>query len=77
MLVLIYKRASVFVQGSCPGWVVGGSTPRVEAILVNPVAPMLQAGIVQELRRSEPEPRKWFRPSEGMVYVQRAEKQSD
>lgn len=36
VLVLIYKRASLFVQGSCPGWVVGGS--------------MLQAGIVQELR---------------------------
>lgn len=51
--------------------------PRVEAILVNTVAPMLQAGIVQELRRSGPEPRKWFRPSEGMVCVQRAGKQSD
>lgn len=32
VLVLIYKRASLFVLGSCPGWVVGSS--------------MLQAGIV-------------------------------
>lgn len=42
VLVLIYKRASLFVQGRCPGWVVGGSMLRVEAILVNTGAPMRQ-----------------------------------
>lgn len=63
VLVLIYKRASLFVQGSCPGWVIGDS--------------MLQAGIVQELRRHWPEPRKWLRPSDGTICVQRARKQSD
>lgn len=41
VLVLIYKHGSHFVQESCPGWVVGGSMPRVEAILVNTVAAML------------------------------------
>lgn len=41
LLVLIYKHGSHFVQGSCPGWVVGGSMPRVETILLNTLAAML------------------------------------
>lgn len=52
VLVFICKCALLFVQGGCPGWAVGGSMQRVEAILVSPVVLMLQAGIVQELRRS-------------------------